>query len=62
MAGSKLLILRSDGEIFITSPFDGSIEKNYSLNKKILHLPIIIDNKIYFYGMSRFKTKLIEIE
>lgn len=62
MAGSKLIILRSDGEILIASPFDGSIEKNYSLNKKILHLPIIIDNKIYFYGMSRFKTKLIEIE
>lgn len=62
MVDAKLMVLRSDGELLIVSPFDGSIEKNYALNKRILHLPIIIDNKIYFYGMSRFKTKLIEIE
>ncbi len=62
MAGSKLLVARQDGELFIVSPFDGKIEKQYSLNKRILHVPIILNNKIYFYGMSRFKTKLIELE
>ncbi|NBX52967.1 MAG: hypothetical protein EBT63_04895 [Proteobacteria bacterium] len=62
MAGNKLLVARQDGEMLIISPFDGKVEKNYSLNKRILHAPIVIDNKIYFYGMSRFKTKLIELE
>ncbi|MBM3590734.1 MAG: hypothetical protein FJX30_05135 [Alphaproteobacteria bacterium] len=62
MAGNKLLVARQDGEMLIISPFDGKIEKNYSLNKRILHAPIVIGNKIYFYGMSRFKTKLIELE
>jgi outer membrane protein assembly factor BamB len=62
MAGDKLLVARQDGEIFFISPFDGKIEKQYSLNKRILHVPVVINNKIYFYGMSRFKTKLIELE
>jgi outer membrane protein assembly factor BamB len=62
MAGDKLLVARQDGEIFFISPFDGKIEKQYSLSKRILHVPVVINNKIYFYGMSRFKTKLIELE
>lgn len=62
MAGSKLMIARQDGELFIVSPYDGKIEKQYSLNKRILHVPVVLNNKIYFYGMSRFKTKLIELE
>ncbi len=62
MAGDKLIASREDGELFIISPFDGKIEKNFSLNKKVLHVPIIIENKMYFYGMNRYKTKLIELE
>jgi len=62
MAGGKLVISREDGEILIIAPEDGKIEKTYSLNKKILHVPIIVNNKFYFYGMNRYKTKLIEIE
>ena len=62
MAGDKLLASREDGELFIISPFDGKIEKTFSLNKKVLHVPIIIENKMYFYGMNRYKTKLIELE
>ena len=62
MAGDKLLASREDGELFIISPFDGKIEKTFSLNKKVLHVPIIIENNLYFYGMNRYKTKLIEIE
>ena len=62
MAGSKLMIAIQDGELFIVSPYDGKIEKQYSLNKRILHVPVVLNNKIYFYGMSRFKTKLIELE
>lgn len=62
MAGDKLLVSREDGELFIISPFDGKIEKTFSLNKKVLHVPIIIENKMYFYGMNRYKTKLIELE
>jgi hypothetical protein len=42
--------------------FDGKIEKTFSLNKKVLHVPIIIENNLYFYGMNRYKTKLIELE
>ena len=62
MAGDKLLASREDGELFIISPFDGKIEKTFSLNKKVLHVPIIIENNLYFYGMNRYKTKLIELE
>ena len=62
MAGDKLIASREDGELFIISPFDGKIEKTFSLNKKVLHVPIIIENKMYFYGMNRYKTKLIELE
>jgi outer membrane protein assembly factor BamB len=62
MAGDKLIIAREDGAIMVASPFDGKIEKTFFLNKKVLHVPIIIENKIYFYGMNRIKTKLIELE
>jgi len=62
MAGDKLIASREDGDLFIISPFDGKIEKTFSLNKKVLHVPIIIENKMYFYGMNRYKTKLIELE
>jgi len=62
MAGDKLIASREDGELFIISPFDGKIENSFSLNKKVLHVPIIIENKMYFYGMNRYKTKLIELE
>lgn len=62
MAGDKLLASREDGKLFIISPFDGKIEKTFSLNKKVLHVPIIIENNLYFYGMNRYKTKLIELE
>jgi len=62
MAGDKLIASREDGELFIISPFDGKIENTFSLNKKVLHVPIIIENKMYFYGMNRYKTKLIELE
>ena len=46
MAGDKLLASREDGELFIISPFDGKIEKTFSLNKKVLHVPIIIENNL----------------
>lgn len=62
MVGGKLVITRDDGEILILSPIDGAIESQYSLNKRVLHQPAIVGNKLYFYGMSRFKTKLIELE
>lgn len=62
MIDDKLMINRDDGELFFVSPFDGEIIAKYDLNYKILHAPAVINNKIYFYGMNRFKIKLIELE
>lgn len=61
MAGDKLLLSSSSGEVSIVSPFDGKIEKTYEIDKKLSHAPIIVNDKFYFYVMGKFTLGLIEI-
>jgi len=62
MAGGKLVISRSDGELLIASPFDGKIEKTISLKKKITHAPVVIDDKIYLHSIGKWVIDLIELQ
>jgi outer membrane protein assembly factor BamB len=62
MAGDKLLVSSSRGEILILSPIDGKLEQTFSINKKISHSPIVVDGKIYLHVVGKYLIDLIEIE
>jgi outer membrane protein assembly factor BamB len=62
MAGDKLVISRSDGQILIASPINGDIEKTFEVDKRISHAPIVIDGKIYLHTIGKWTIDLIEIQ
>lgn len=62
MAGDKLVVSSLSGELLIISPFDGKVEKTYSIGKKISHAPVVVNDKIYFYVMGKFALDLIQIQ
>ncbi len=62
MAGDKLLVSRTDGELLIVSPLDGKVEKTESIGRKIYHSPVVVNGKIYFHKMARYVVELVEIE
>jgi outer membrane protein assembly factor BamB len=62
MAGDKLLISNINGELLIASPFDGKIEKTLVIGKRISHVPVIINNKIYLHSLTKYAIHLVEIE
>ncbi len=62
MAGDKLLISSTRGEILIVSPLDGKIEQTFKTGEEIYHSPVIVNGKIYLHTMGRYLIDLIEIE
>jgi len=62
MAGDKLLVSSTRGEILIVSPLDGKLEQTFIVGKKISHSPIVVNDKIYVYAMGKFTLDLIEIQ
>lgn len=62
MAGDKLLISRTDGQLLITSPLDGKIEKTIKIGKKISHPPVVVNGKIYLHSIGKYLIDLIELE
>lgn len=62
MAGDKLIISRTDGEVMVASAEDGKIEKTISLDKKLTHSPIVIDGKIYLHTIGKWTIDLIELQ
>lgn len=62
MAGDKLLILDTNGEILIASPFNGEIEKTIKVGKEIYNSLAIVENVIYVHSLQRFTSSLIEIK
>lgn len=62
MAGDKLLISKNAGELLIVSPFDGKIEQNFAIGRKIFHAPIIVDGKIYLNSIGKWSVDLIEVK
>ncbi len=61
MAGDKLVISSLDGDLLIVEPKSGEIEKTFSLGKKISHAPVVVNDKIYLYSLSKYFANLIEI-
>lgn len=61
MAGDKIIISKNDGALIFVSPFDGKIEKEITIGKKIFHSPIIVNNKIYIFSIGNYFAELIEI-
>lgn len=62
MAGDKLLVSRTDGELLLLSPIDGTLEKTFSVGKRIYHAPVIVGGKIYLHNMGRFVVDVVEVE
>ncbi len=62
MAGDKLLVSRTDGELLLISPFDGKIEQTFDVGKRIYHAPIVVNGKIYFHNMGSYVVDVLEIE
>jgi outer membrane protein assembly factor BamB len=62
MAGDKLLISSTRGEILTVSPFDGKIEKIFDVGQKIFHSPIVVEDKIYLHSIGKFTINLFEIQ
>jgi outer membrane protein assembly factor BamB len=62
MAGDKLIISRADGQLIISSPLDGKIEKTFSIGKKISHAPVVVNGKIYLHAIGKYLIDLIEVE
>ncbi len=62
MAGGKLLISESSGNLLVVDPILVEIEKTYKIGAKISHAPMVLNNKIYFYSIGKFLNDLIEIE
>lgn len=62
LAGNKLVISSSRGDVIIASPLSGNVEKTYSIGKKTFHAPVVVNGKIYLHALSRFFVDLIELE
>lgn len=62
VAGDKIVISRSDGEIIIVSPITGKILKEIDVAKKLDHSPIIVGDKMYFYVMDKLFTRLVVLQ
>ena len=62
MAGDKLLISNTAGELLIVSPLDGKIEKTLETGERTYHSPIIVDGKIYLHRLGSYVIDLVEIE
>ncbi len=62
LAGDKLVISRSDGELLLASPFDGKIEKTEKIGQRIYHAPVVVNDKIYFHNIGRYVINVIAIQ
>lgn len=62
MAGDKLVVSRTDGELLLLSPFNGDVEKSWSIGNKIYHSPLVVNGKIYFHNMGSYVVDVLEIE
>jgi outer membrane protein assembly factor BamB len=62
LAGDKIIISQTSGEVLIASPIDGKVEKTFDVGKKIYYAPIVVNDKIYFYTIGKYTLDLIEIQ
>lgn len=61
MAGDKLVISRQDGVVMLVNVDDAKIEKTTDLGKKIVHTPLINNDKIYLQAVGRMAMEIIEL-
>ena len=62
MAGSKLLISRSDATLIIADPYTGKMLNTIKIAKKLYHSPIVVGDHIYFYVIDNYIAKLVKIK
>lgn len=61
MAGDKLVISRQDGVLMLVNPHTAEIEKTMDLGKKIVHTPLINNDKIYLQAVGGMAMEIIEL-
>lgn len=61
MAGDKLVISRQDGVLMLVNVENAEIEKTMNLGKKIVHTPLIVNDKIYLQAVGRMAMEIIEL-
>jgi len=62
VAGNKLIISRIDGHIIVASAVNGNILVQKNIAKKLFHLPIVVNDKIFFFTLDKFLTRLIVVQ
>jgi outer membrane protein assembly factor BamB len=59
MAGGHIIMASSNGKVYIISPYDGRLIKEFKISHDIIEMPIVADKKLYLFG-SKGKLSVLQ--